>query len=79
MGRYPWTVYGLMKIEDSVSTTVTGGMVLLTLIGFSLIYALLMAIDIYLLGKIAKAGPVGMNNTLENREDQYPSLANVQE
>jgi cytochrome d ubiquinol oxidase subunit I len=57
LGRVPWVVYGLMKIEDAVSPTVSGGAVLTTLIGFTLIYAVLMAVDIYLLVKYAKDQP----------------------
>jgi cytochrome bd ubiquinol oxidase subunit I len=55
-GRYPWIVYGLMKIEDGVSISVSAPMVLLTLIGFTLIYGALMAATIYLLAKYARKG-----------------------
>jgi cytochrome d ubiquinol oxidase subunit I len=57
LGRQPFIVYGLLKTEDAVSPGLTSGMVLFSLIGFALIYALLMGVDIYLLGKFAKAGP----------------------
>lgn len=56
MGRAPWVVFGLMRLEDAVSPTVTGGMVLATLIVFTLVYGVLMAADIYLLSKYARAG-----------------------
>ena len=59
LGRAPWLVFGLMKIEDGLSVTVSGGMVLATLVGFTLIYGVLMAADIYLLNKFAKQGPSG--------------------
>lgn len=57
LGRVPWVVYGVMKIEDAVSPVVSSGMVLFTLITFTLVYAVLMAADIYLLRKFALAGP----------------------
>jgi cytochrome d ubiquinol oxidase subunit I len=57
MGRQPWVVYGLMKTENAFSTNLTPGMVLTTLIGFTLVYGLLMVADVYLLAKYAKAGP----------------------
>jgi cytochrome d ubiquinol oxidase subunit I len=56
IGRSPWVVFGLMKIEDAVSTVVSGGMVLATLVGFTLVYGALMAVDIFLLAKFARAG-----------------------
>ncbi len=57
LGRAPWVVYGVMKIEDAISPTVSGGMALFTLVAFTLIYASLMVATIYLLRKFAIAGP----------------------
>lgn len=57
LGRQPWVVYGLLKTADAVSPNLTGGMVLTTLIGFTLVYGVLMVADVYLLVKYAKAGP----------------------
>jgi cytochrome d ubiquinol oxidase subunit I len=54
VGRAPWIVFGLMKIEDGVSPNVSVAMVLFTLIGFTLIYGILMVADIYLLQKFAR-------------------------
>lgn len=58
MGRQPWVVFGLMKTSDAVSPSLTVGMVLTSLIGFVLLYGILMAADIYLLLKFIKIGPV---------------------
>ena len=57
MGRQPWVVFGLMKTQDAYSSNVTPGMVLLTLVVFTLVYAGLIVADVYLLNKFAKAGP----------------------
>lgn len=38
VGRAPWIVYGLMTIELAVSPNVTSGMVLTSLIVFTLLY-----------------------------------------
>ena len=54
VGRAPWIVFGLMKIEDAVSPNVSAGAVLFTLITFTVIYGVLMAADIYLLQKFAR-------------------------
>jgi len=56
IGRQPWAVFGVMRLENAVSTAVTSGELLITLIGFTLLYAVLMAADIYLLKKYAVAG-----------------------
>ncbi len=54
VGRFPWIVFGLMKIDGATSPNVTPGMLLTTLIGFTLVYGVLMVADIYLLLKYAK-------------------------
>jgi cytochrome d ubiquinol oxidase subunit I len=59
MGRIPWIVFGVMKIESAVSPGVTAGEVLFSLVAFTLLYGALMAADVYLLNKYAKAGLYG--------------------
>ena len=56
-GRQPWIVHGLLKTENAVSPTLGVGSILFSLIGFMLIYAVLMTVDVYLLVKYGKAGP----------------------
>ena len=54
LGRAPWVVYGLMKMEDAVSINVGIGALWTTLIGFTLLYGVLMVADLYLLVKYAR-------------------------
>ncbi len=56
MGRQPWIVYGLLKVQDAVSPLLTPGMILTSLIGFAAVYAILMILDIKLLVQFAQAG-----------------------
>jgi len=56
VGRQPWVVHGLMRVETAVSPNVTAGMLLTSLIGFTLIYGILAAADVYLITKFARAG-----------------------
>ena len=75
LGRFPWVVYGLMKIEDGRSPVVSSGSVLFSLIAFTLLYGALMVADIYLLNKYAKAGPSGAQAPVDaGSGDQFPSL-----
>ena len=57
LGRQPWAVYGVLKTADSVSKSVSLMQVAGSLIGFTALYGLLGAIDIYLLAKYARKGP----------------------
>jgi cytochrome bd ubiquinol oxidase subunit I len=56
IGRVPWIVFGVMKIQDGVSPNVTSGEVLVSLVVFTLLYGALMVADLYLLDRFAKAG-----------------------
>ena len=57
IGRQPWIVYGLLKTSDAVSKSVSARQVLLSLIGFTLLYGFLAVMDVYLLAQHAQKGP----------------------
>lgn len=57
VGRQPWIVHGLMRTKDAVSP-VDPSQVAISLAAFIVVYAFLGIIDIYLLVKYAKQGPV---------------------
>ncbi len=57
LGRQPWVIYGVLKTSDAVSKTITPTQVIMSLLGFTALYSVLGAIDIYLLVKYAKKGP----------------------
>ncbi len=57
MGRQPWIVFGLMKTSDGVSPVINPGMVWASLVGFVLMYSVLLGVDAFLLFRAAKAGP----------------------
>jgi cytochrome d ubiquinol oxidase subunit I len=59
IGRQPWIVFGLQKTADAVSPSVSAGELLVTLIGFTVVYGVLMVADLYLLRKFAMAGVGG--------------------
>jgi cytochrome d ubiquinol oxidase subunit I len=55
-GRQPWIVHGLMKTGEGISPNLTPGLVLTSLLVFACIYTLLLAVDVFLLIRAAKAG-----------------------
>ena len=56
MGRQPWIVFGLQKTSDGVSPLVTPLEVWISMIGFTVVYAALAAVEVYILLKYIKAG-----------------------
>ncbi len=56
MGRQPWIVFGLMPTSAGVSPGVSATEVLISLIGFTLVYGFLAVIEVRLLLKTINAG-----------------------
>ena len=57
MGRQPWIVQGLLKVEDAVSPNLTAVDLLISLIGYTAVYGTLAVAMVKLMLKYAKAGP----------------------
>ncbi|AIQ55491.1 cytochrome ubiquinol oxidase subunit I [Paenibacillus sp. FSL R7-0331] len=71
IGRQPWTVFGLMTTEDSVSPNVSAGSVLFSVITFNAIYAILGIVLVGLFIKVIKKGPYNMDNDHGVDHDPY--------
>jgi|SRR5579871_1160839 len=59
VGRQPWTVYGLLRTADSVSPSLTGADVLLTLVGYIGVYAVVYPAGFLMMRRIVRAGMSG--------------------
>jgi cytochrome d ubiquinol oxidase subunit I len=70
-GRQPWTVFGLMTTEDSVSPNVSAGSILFSVITFTAAYAILGAVLIGLFIKVIKKGPYNMDHDHGEEHDPY--------
>ncbi|WP_182904867.1 cytochrome ubiquinol oxidase subunit I [Microbispora sp. H13382] len=57
MGRQPWTVFGMMRTAAAVSPGSDVGEVATTLVGFTVVYAVLAVIEVRLLLKFIRKGP----------------------
>lgn len=69
IGRQPWIVYGLLKTSDGLSKTVTSEHIIFSLILFTLIYAGLFVVFLYLLDKKIKHGPEAKTKELDFSEN----------
>jgi len=71
VGRQPWTVFGYMRTEDSLSPGVTAGEVLFSLISFSAIYLTLAVVMVYLFVRVIKKGPYAVPEAKQVIHDPY--------
>ena len=78
MGRQPWVVApnldGIPEVRlltaEAVSSSVSGWMVLATLVGFTLVYAALMVVELVLLRRYVRAGLAGTDAPVPGAGDE---------
>jgi cytochrome bd ubiquinol oxidase subunit I len=58
VGRQPWTIYGLMRTADSVSPSLTGGNVLLSLLLYVAVYLVIYPVGVSVMLGIVRRGPI---------------------
>jgi len=56
IGRSPWLIYGVLSYADAVTPSLSGGMVLATLIGYVAVYAVIFVAGVYYLFKVVRQG-----------------------
>jgi cytochrome d ubiquinol oxidase subunit I len=57
MGRQPWIVQGLLTVSEGISPNLTSIDLLISLLGYLVLYSSLGAANVYLMRKYAIAGP----------------------
>jgi cytochrome d ubiquinol oxidase subunit I len=57
VGRQPWTIYGLMRTADSVSPSLTGADVLLSLVLYVCVYLVIFPVGVSVMFRIVRRGP----------------------
>ncbi len=57
VGRQPWTVYGLLRTGDSVTPSLTGTDVLISLMGYALVYLIVYPVGVWFMARAIQRGP----------------------
>ena len=57
VGRQPWVVYGILRTEDAITPSLTGGQVLFSLIAYVVVYAVIYTFGLTYIYRVLKAGP----------------------
>jgi cytochrome d ubiquinol oxidase subunit I len=69
VGRQPWVVYGLLRTDNAASPSVSTAEVLTTLIGFTLLYAVLAVIAGWIFVRAARRGPEPAADAVDSDDD----------
>jgi cytochrome d ubiquinol oxidase subunit I len=72
VGRQPWTVYGLLRTADSVSPSLTGLDVVLSLIGYGVVYLIMFPVGIMMMARLVRRGPTEPDTRPEPVESGRP-------
>ena len=76
VGRQPWTVYGLLRTSASVSPSLTSLDVMLSLVGYVVVYLLIYPAGLLLMLRVVRNGPTGEKNSeIEGGRPMRPVLA----
>lgn len=74
IGRQPWIVYGLLRTSEGLSKAVEANQVVFSLILFTIIYALLFVLFLYLLNEKIQHGPEDPDSIPSEYEHEKASL-----
>ena len=79
VGRQPWTVYGLLRTSQSVSPSLTGSDVLISLLAYMAVYLFMYPAGVLLMWRIVRTGPAAASAeegpTIEGGRPNAPVLA----
>jgi cytochrome d ubiquinol oxidase subunit I len=78
VGRQPWTVYGLLRTAQSVSPSLTGGDVLISLLAYMAVYLFMYPAGVLLMWRIVLRGPAAVpeeEGPVEGGRPNAPVLA----
>jgi cytochrome d ubiquinol oxidase subunit I len=78
VGRQPWTVYGLLRTAQSVSPSLTGRDVLVSLLAYMAVYLFMYPAGVLLMWRVIRTGPAvteDSDTTIEAGRPKAPVLA----
>lgn len=64
VGRQPWVVYGLLRTQEALTPSLTGGDVLFTLCAYVLVYCTFIPCGVYYIYVLLRDGPTDESHTL---------------
>ena len=73
VGRQPWTVYGLLRTADSVSPSLTGVDVLLSLLGYMTAYLVIYPSGVIIMARLVRKGPGPVEKDTDAIESGRPA------
>jgi len=57
VGRQPWVVYGILRTEDAITPSLSGGEALFSLLAYVAVYAVIYSLGLNYIYRVLRAGP----------------------
>jgi cytochrome d ubiquinol oxidase subunit I len=73
VGRQPWTVYGMLRTADSMSPSLVGGDVLVSLLAYMVVYLIIYPSAVLIAARLVRKGPALAPETVAPIESGRPS------
>jgi len=80
VGRQPWTIYGLMRTADSVPPSLSGMEVLISLLGYIVVYLIIFPAGAMVMAKLVRKGPdsIESDSPIESGRPERPTRVQFQ-
>ena len=77
VGRQPWVVYGMMRLSEAVTPSLSGGMAMTTLIGYIAVYTVVFGAGVYYMRRVILDGlePIEETRDSESAQPKRPLSA----
>src|SRR5215472_10336916 len=66
VGRQPWVVYGILRTEDAITPSLTGGQVLFSLLAYVAVYVVIYSFGLIYIYRVLRAGPASEPETVSH-------------
>ena len=72
VGRQPWVVYGILRTEDAITPSLSGGQVLFSLIAYVVVYAVIYSFGLTYIYRVLRAGPASEPESVTHLQPGRP-------
>ena len=66
VGRQPWMIQNMMRLDEAITPSISGWMALVTLIGYIAVYAVVLFAGVFYLKKVVEGGPEPIDESEES-------------
>src|SRR5215472_3118119 len=66
VGRQPWVVYGILRTEDAITPSLSGGQVLFSLLAYVAVYIVIYSFGLIYIYRVLRAGPASEPETVSH-------------